>query len=129
MHLFSFRSSAILGLFASLALTLSASAATKIVFLAGSRSHGPGEHEYRAGCMQLEKELKEQSGLDVKATVFQGRPKDETVLDDAQAIVVYADGNSVVKNGWAKMDALAKKGVGLMFMHYAVEPASHEEAD
>jgi len=128
MHL-SYRLFKILGLLASFAFTLSASAATKIVFLAGARSHGPGEHEYRAGCLLLAKALNEQSGLDVKATVIQGWPKDETVLDDAQAIVVYADGNSVVKNGWEKMDALAKTGVGLMFMHYAVEPASHEEAD
>ena len=94
----------------------------KIIFLAGGRSHGPGEHEFNAGCQLLAKALNEQSGLAVKATVINGWPKDDSVLDDAKAIVVYSDATTVVRNGWDKMDALAKKGVGLMFMHYAVHP-------
>lgn len=96
-------------------------AANKIVFLAGGRSHGPGEHEFRAGSMLLAKALNE-SGLDVKAEVISGWPADDKVLDDAKAIVIYADGTSVVGKGWEKVDKLAKGGTGLMFMHYAVHP-------
>ncbi len=96
-------------------------AANKIVILAGGRSHGPGEHEFRAGSMLLAKALNE-SGLDVQAEVVSGWPSDEKVLDGAKTIVIYADGTSVVGKGWEKVDQLAKKGTGLMFMHYAVHP-------
>jgi hypothetical protein len=40
--------------------------------------------------------------------------------------VIYADGTSVVGKGWEKVDQLAKSGVGLMFMHYAVHPDAAE---
>ncbi len=101
-------------------------AADDIVFLAGGRSHGPGEHEFNAGCQILAKALNEQSGLGVKATVVSGWPKDESVLDGIKALVIYADGTSVVGKGWAKVDELAKKGVGIMFMHYAVHPSKED---
>ena len=104
-----------------------AHAANKIVFLAGGKSHGPGEHEFRAGCMLLAKALNE-SGLDVQAEVHSGWPSDEKVLDGAKALIIYADGTSVVGKGWEKVDQMAKSGVGLMFMHYAVHPEK-EEAD
>jgi hypothetical protein len=107
----------------SLSLHLPA-AEPHIVFLAGGRSHGPGEHEFNAGCQLLAKALREQSGLGVRATVLSGWPQDESVLDDAKTVVIYADGTSVVGKGLAKMDALAKKGVGMMFMHYAVHPSA-----
>ncbi len=98
-------------------------AARKIVFLAGGRSHGPGEHEFNAGCQLLAKALNE-SKLDIEATVVQGWPKDESVLQGIKALVIYADGTSVVGKGWDKVDQLAKSGVGLMFMHYAVHPSA-----
>lgn len=103
-------------------LTTAALAENRIVFLAGARSHGPGEHEFNAGCLLLAKALNEESGLAIKAEVIKGWPTDESVLDSAKAIIIYADGTSVVKNGWGKMDALAKQGKGIMFMHYAVHP-------
>ena len=109
-----------------LSLCASAVAENKIVFLAGSRSHGPGEHEFYAGCQILAKALNEQSGLDVKAEVIKGWPADESILDGAKAIVIYADGTSVVGKGWEKMDALAKQGKGIMLMHYAVHPSAPE---
>jgi hypothetical protein len=100
-------------------------AARKIVFLAGGRSHGPGEHEFNAGCLLLAKALNE-SKLDIEATVVQGWPKDESVFDGIKGLVIYADGTSVVGKGWEKVDQLAKSGVGLMFMHYAVHPTPEE---
>jgi putative membrane-bound dehydrogenase-like protein len=113
-------------LLAILSLNTAAMAENRIVFLAGGRSHGPGEHEFNAGCELLAKALNEQSGLDVKASVIKGWPADASVLDGAKAVIIYADGTSVVGKGWAKMDALAKQGVGIMFMHYAVHPSPEE---
>ncbi|MEI6870874.1 MAG: PVC-type heme-binding CxxCH protein [Verrucomicrobiota bacterium] len=111
-----------LTLLALFSCTTAALAVDRIVFLAGSRSHGPGEHEFNAGCLLLAKALNEESGLSVKAEVIKGWPADDSVLDSAKAIIIYADGTSVVKKGWEKMDALAKQGKGIMFMHYAVHP-------
>jgi type 1 glutamine amidotransferase len=115
----------VLALFCSWAY-VSAAKTTNILFLAGARSHSSGDHEFRAGCMLLAKALNEQSGLDVKASVISGWPKDEKVFDGVDAVVIYADGTSVVRNGWEKVDQLAKSGVGLMFMHYAVHPSPEE---
>ncbi len=114
---------AVLGLAAGVIRETQAAPA-RIVFLAGGRSHGPGEHEFRAGCMLLARALNEQSGLPVKAEVIQGWPADPTVLDGAQALVFYSDATSVVGHGWDKTDALVRGGTGVMFMHYAVHPSA-----
>ena len=95
----------------------------KIAFIAGTRSHGYGSHEHKAGCMLLAKALNE-SGLPVKASVYtDGYPKDPRVLDDADTIVVYADGggrhplNAHVDD----FGKLMRRGVGLVCIHYGVE--------
>ncbi|MEM7696955.1 MAG: ThuA domain-containing protein [Verrucomicrobiota bacterium] len=95
---------------------------TDILFLAGARSHASGDHEFFAGCTLLAKALNEQSGLNVRAKVISGWPDDESVFEGVEAVVIYSDGTKVVGEGWDKADALAKTGVGLMFMHYAVHP-------
>ena len=83
-----------------LSLAATAVAEPRVVFLAGGRSHGPGEHEFYAGCQILAKALNEQSGLNIKADVIKGWPSDDSVLDGAKAVVIYADGTSVVGKGW-----------------------------
>ena len=119
--LFRFSLPLILAIF--IAGNAAAAETTRILFLAGARSHASGDHEFNAGCLLLAKALNEQSGLDVEATVIQGWPKDETVFDNVDAIIIYSDATKVVEKGWEKTDQLAKKGVGLMFMHYAVHPS------
>ena len=109
-----------LALFASLAVH--AKEPAHIVFFYGGRSHGSGSHEFRAGSMLLAKCLNEQSAVKVRCTTIAGWPEDESILDTADAIVFYNDATRIVGNGWEKIDALAKKGTGLMFMHYAVHP-------
>ncbi|NQZ58946.1 MAG: hypothetical protein HRT88_15955 [Lentisphaeraceae bacterium] len=94
----------------------------KVVFLYGARSHASGDHEFKAGTHLLAKHLNAQSAVKINAVVISGWPKDETILDDADAVIIYADGTRVIKNGWKQMDALTKKGVGVMMMHYAVHP-------
>lgn len=96
-----------------------------IVFIAGNRSHGPGEHEFYAGCMLLAKALNEQSGLGVKATVLRADwPKEhKSVVASADTVVIYADHVSAHAGQWEFLDELARKGVGMVFMHYAVHPS------
>lgn len=97
---------------------------TKIVMIAGPPSHPSGQHEFRAGVNLLSRALLDQSGLPVDVQmVFEGWPEDESVFDDADAVIIYSDGNAKhpVNGNEAKMDAMVESGVGLMCMHYAVE--------
>ena len=100
------------------------SADKRIVLLAGSPSHGPGEHEFNAGCQLLKKCLDKIGGI--QAEVYQnGWPKDEKVFEGADAVFIYADGggghpfNRPERR--AVIEKLMKKGVGLGCAHYAVE--------
>lgn len=117
-----------LSLFAACALGLFVSpvavAKTKIVIIAGEKSHPSGQHEFAAGSRLLARALNEQSGLDVEAVVVtNGWPKDEAVFNGVKAVVCYADGGG--KHPFIghldKVDALAKSGTGIMCMHYGVE--------
>ncbi|MEO5716580.1 MAG: ThuA domain-containing protein [Luteolibacter sp.] len=95
----------------------------KIVFIAGRPSHGPGQHEHRAGCMLLADQL-DKSGLPLESTVVtNGWPTDESVFNGASAIVIYADGGPghPANNHLDKLKSLAKDGVGIGCIHYAVE--------
>lgn len=110
--------------FSTLISPFAANAKLKVVFLHGSRSHASGDHEFQAGSHLLAKHLNAQSKVKVEAVVNAGWPKDENMLDDANAIVIYADGTSVIGKGWDKMDQLVRKSkVGVVFMHYAVHPS------
>lgn len=96
----------------------------KLILVAGKPSHGPGDHEFRAGCLLLQKCLQGFPGLQVEV-VANGWPKDAKVFDGAAAIVCYADGGGghpfIQGDRLSLIDGLAKKGVGLGFMHYGVE--------
>ena len=65
---------------------------TKIVFLAGSKSHGPGEHEYEKGLRLFAKALAPHAQTEMH---LYGWPEgnSEKTLDDADCIVLYADGS------------------------------------
>jgi type 1 glutamine amidotransferase len=107
------------------AAALSASAADKkIIFIAGKPSHGPGEHEHRAGCLLLKKCLDQGSGF-ISEVYSNGWPKDNKVFEGADAIVIYSDGGGghpAVQDDHLKvLGELMKKGVGLGCIHYAVE--------
>lgn len=109
------------------------SAPTRIVLIAGRPSHGPGAHEHRAGSMLLQKALSEHPGITVEVfsggwptkTVDGKQVDDHAALDGAAAVFIYADGGSghpALQGDRTKaLDALAAKGVGLGFAHYAVE--------
>lgn len=95
----------------------------KVMFLYGSPSHRSGEHEFRAGALLLADQLNRQDAVPIQAHTHAGWPEDERILDDMDAVIIYADGTSVIRHGFEKMDALVKQGTGVMMMHYAVHPS------
>ena len=97
----------------------------KLVLIAGKASHGPGDHEFRAGVKLLEKCLDADSPQIITATYENGWPADPTAFDNADAIFFYADGGGghpvLQSNRLLQIDALAKRGIGVACLHYAVE--------
>jgi type 1 glutamine amidotransferase len=96
----------------------------KIVLLPGPQSHGWTGHAYTADCKLLAAILNENVPA-VQAVVLEGGwPKDLKMLDGAAAIVIACDGNNLLgsESHWKALDEIAKKGVGLAFLHYALDP-------
>jgi type 1 glutamine amidotransferase len=96
----------------------------QIILLAGKPSHGPGDHEFNAGCLLLQKCLANVPGVQVQVHSM-GWPKDESVLEHADAILIYADGGqghpAIQQERMQTLDRLAAKGVGIGCAHYGVE--------
>ena len=106
----------------------------RIVLIAGKPSHPPGMHEFRAGTMLMKKALSGVPGLtvDVYTNGWPSKPgtdgaaaDDHAALDGADAVLIYSDGGgghpAIQRDHVQVLDALAAKGVGLGFAHYAVE--------
>lgn len=103
----------------------------KVVFVAGGRSHGFGAHDHLAGCSLLAEQLNT-SGLPIHATVYYPQwPKDPTAFDNANAIIMYADGGRghPVVSYLDEIAALAGKGVGIGAIHYGVEVENGKPGD
>jgi len=97
----------------------------KLVMVAGQPSHGPGEHEHRAGVLLAEKCL-DAAGLPLVTAAYDGGwPADPTAFDNADAVFFFSDGGQrhpvLQSNRLAQIDALARRGVGIACLHYAVE--------
>lgn len=102
----------------------------KISFLAGKKSHGPGEHEYLKGLRRLQQEIEQNSGLIAVDTVVhvEGWPVDEEEIADSDAIVIFCDGSdhnltdhpAIKHDRWKVLDRLMKRGIGLVCLHYSV---------
>ncbi len=109
----------------------------KVVFVAGPKSHGYMAHEHYAGCKlladKLEEGLAKVKGIGtVKMVVCKdGWPKDTSVFNEADAIVMFCDGGGrhMVIPHLKEVDALAKKGVGIACLHYGVEVPKGEAGD
>lgn len=109
--------------------------AAKVVIIAGKPSHPPRMHEFNAGVQLLQKCLKDFKGLDVQISL-NGWPKDESIFDDAKAVIFYMDGgggHEVVKEDGRRLKLVDKwakeKGIGLGFMHYGVEVVADQAGD
>ncbi|MBI3877976.1 MAG: ThuA domain-containing protein [Verrucomicrobia bacterium] len=113
-----------------LAVAISSSAAEKkILLISGKPSHGPGDHEFHAGCLLLKKCLDGVPGIHAEVHDM-GWPKDDAAFDGADAVLIYADGGgghpAIKPDHLALLNGLAKKGVGLGFAHYGVEVPAGE---
>lgn len=102
----------------------------KIIFIAGADSHAEGEHEHKAGVELLSAELRL---LYPEVEVFNivgGWPTDESVLANADAVVIYGDGGPqhVINDHLATVNQLVDDGVGFVVLHYAVEVARNSAA-
>ena len=101
----------------------------KVVLIAGPPSHGPLSHEHNAGILLLAKCLKQGAGDLVTSTiVLHGWPKDNSVFDGADAVVIYSDGGgrhpALQGKNLELLGKLMDKGVGFLTIHYAVEPVT-----
>jgi type 1 glutamine amidotransferase len=110
---------------------VAASAADKkIVFIAGPPSHGPGEHEHRAGCLLLKSCLDKVRGV-TPVVYTNGWPDNpDAAFDGAAAVVIYADGGGghpfLQADRLKTIGGLMEKGVGLACLHYATEPTKEK---
>jgi type 1 glutamine amidotransferase len=95
----------------------------KVVFVAGRRSHSYGSHDHWPGSLLLSKWLNENHPQIDAVVVRDGWPADPAVFDGVAAVVVYADGGrgNPVAGHLPEMDAMMKRGVGLVLLHYATE--------
>ncbi len=117
-----------ISIFASLLVilsTLTASAADKkLVLIAGKPSHPPGMHEFRAGCLLLQRCLAEYPGLTV-AVHTNGWPASDAAFEGAAAVVIYADGGgghpAIQGERLKLLQGLIEQGVGFGVMHYGCE--------
>jgi hypothetical protein len=113
----------------------------RIVLIAGRPSHGPGMHEFRAGCLLFQKALAGVPGVKVDVydmgwpskEVDGKRVDDSAALDGADAVLIYADGRkghpAFQGDRTQVIDALAAKGAGLGFAHYGVDVLAGEPGE
>lgn len=98
--------------------------AAKIVLVAGRQSHGPGEHEFFAGCALLMKLLEQTPGV-APVMARDGWPKNPRLFDGARSLVFFMDGGSshplIQDSRMDELQRLIDSGVGFVNLHYAVE--------
>lgn len=101
----------------------------KIVFVAGTPSHGPGQHEYRAGCLLLQKCLSTIPGLQT-VVYSNGWPQDPHAFDGADAVVLSMDGGKghalLQDDHLQQLAPLMENGAGFACIHWAVEPTTEK---
>lgn len=97
---------------------------SRILLIAGKPSHGPGDHEFRAGMLLIQKSLGQVPGVEA-LVASNGWPASPSVFDGVAAVAIYADGGTghpaIQEDRMTFLNGLARKGTGLGFMHYGVE--------
>ncbi|MBY0507841.1 MAG: ThuA domain-containing protein [Bryobacteraceae bacterium] len=108
-----------------LMVSLACAADKNILLVAGKPSHPPGQHEHNAGVRLLTKWLNTVPGVKATAT-YGGEWPSDAAFDQADAILFFSDGGDrhfgFADGHPAAISKVAKRGAGLMFLHYAVEP-------
>ena len=104
----------------------------KLVLIAGTPSHGPGMHEHNAGVQLFHQCLSGIDGLEV-TYLLNGYPKDDSILDSADGLMVYADGGKghplVQGDRLNRINGLISTGLGLFCCHFGVEVLKGEPGD
>ncbi len=107
-------------------------ASKKVVFISGKPSHGPMSHEHRAGNIILAQALSA-ADLNITPVVLpeNGYPRDASVFDDADTIVIFSTGHKghLLNPHLDEFDALMKRGIGVVLIHWATEAEKGEPAD
>lgn len=107
-----------------LATTVAAAETRQLLLIAGTPSHGPGDHEFNAGVQLLAQCLTSVENLNVTVQL-NGWPEDESIFEGKDGILMYMDGGAnhpaVQENRLALLGTLMNAGVGLMCAHYGVE--------
>ena len=96
----------------------------KIVLVAGHRSHGPGEHEFFAGCALLMKLLQQTHGV-FPVMARDDWPKNPKTFAGAKTLVFFMYGGNkhpvIQGNHLEEIHKLLDAGAGFVNLHYAVE--------
>ncbi|MBX9627308.1 MAG: ThuA domain-containing protein, partial [Gemmataceae bacterium] len=96
----------------------------RILLIAGSKSHGPGDHEFFAGTAILMNLLKQTPGV-WPIMARDGWPKNEKLFDTADCVVFYLDGRgghpATKGDRLDKLQKLMDRGVGWVNLHFAVD--------
>ncbi|MDA0813985.1 MAG: hypothetical protein O3C21_16545, partial [Verrucomicrobia bacterium] len=93
-----------------------------VVMVAGKKSHGYGAHEFKAGCLLMQRALREKMPALETKVYLDGWPEAPDAFAGASAIVLFMDGGGghPVRDHLDQLAPLMDAGVGLMCMHYAV---------
>ncbi|MEX1212107.1 MAG: ThuA domain-containing protein [Balneolaceae bacterium] len=93
-----------------------------ILFIAGAPSHGFGNHEHLGGSTLLARTL-ERSDADITTQVVSGWPRDASLLEEADAIIIYSNGGTQhpALDHLDELESVLEDGTGFVTLHYAVE--------
>ena len=104
----------------------------KVILIAGQDSHGPGDHEFLAGCTLLKKKLDAAMSDKIETVLVERNwPSDESIFQGADAIVIYSDGlgRHPIKDKQEFISKLMDKGVGIAMMHFACDVPPGEQGE
>ena len=98
----------------------------KILFIASPASHGYGEHEHPAGCSLLADRLNAVGGIEAEVVV--NWPEDESIIYNADAVIIYADGgqDQIIKGRGETLQKLTESKTGIGIMHWALDPPKNQ---
>ena len=96
-----------------------------VVFIAGTMSHGPAQHEHNAGCKLLAKCLYEGAPEVVTKVHLNAEWPNEDEMSQADTIVIYSDGGAghpaIQEDHLESLKKQMDRGCGFVCLHYAVE--------
>jgi type 1 glutamine amidotransferase len=100
----------------------------RIAFIAGKKSHGPGEHEYKKSLDLLRDKLEARTEFIDQRVHYDGWPTDEDTLADVDTIVLFTDGSDrnerdhplLLGERLSLLEKHIARGGGLVCLHYTV---------